>query len=188
MESWVYKNYCKKLTTVTYAEGVTHSGNYTFGYCEALTTVNFSSTITELGYGLFNYCTALKTLRLPENLVQTSECFDYSGLETVIIPAGVKTIGSYTFYSCESLSNVIFEGEIEEISYGAFNGCTKIEKLVIPSSNLKLIASSVFSGWTEDQTICFTTSQGHISSISDLSSWGTFVQCSANIIYDYVEE
>ncbi len=181
-------NYCKKLTTVTYAEGVTHSGNYTFGYCEALTTVNFSSTITELGYGLFNYCTALKTLRLPENLVQTTECFDYSGLETVIIPAGVKTIGSYTFWSCESLSNVIFEGEIEEISYGAFNGCTKIEKLVIPSSNLKLIASAVFSGWTEDQTICFTTSQGHISSISDLSSGGTFSQCSANIIYDYVIE
>ena len=179
---------CKKLTTITFAEGATNTGNYTFARCESLTTVNFSSTIKELGYGLFNYCTSLKTLRLPENLDETSECFDYSGLETIIIPAGVRAIGGYTFYGCEYLTNIIFEGEIEELSYGAFHGCSKVKKLVIPSANLKSIGSAAFSNWSSDQTICFTTSQGHINSISDLSSWGTFSQCSANIIYNYVEE
>ena len=55
-------------------------------------------------------------------------------LETVVIPASVKTIGAYAFYGRRKLKNVNIPDGVEKIEEKTFSGCESMEKITIPSS------------------------------------------------------
>lgn len=68
-------------------------------------------------------------------------------LETIDIPANVKTIGRSTFEDCSSLKDVIFHEGLQEIWSIAFKNCKAIDKLLLPST-LTSIGSEAFVGCT----------------------------------------
>lgn len=53
----------------------------------------------------------------------------HKDITSVIIDAGVKSIGDNAFESCSSIKSIVCKGNIEKIGIGAFNGCTSLEKL-----------------------------------------------------------
>ena len=61
-----------------------------------------------------------------------SEC---SGLESVIIENGVKSIPGDTFRDCTSLTTVTIPASIAELSSSAFGGCTKLEFIVVDNAS-----------------------------------------------------
>ena len=66
--------------------------------------------------------------------VSSVDCFLYSDLKTVTIPATVKRIEEKGFYNSESLEKVTFLGEsLEYIGKEAFQGCA-LKTIEIPSS------------------------------------------------------
>ncbi|MBR6892964.1 MAG: leucine-rich repeat domain-containing protein [Bacteroidaceae bacterium] len=69
------------------------------------------------------------------------------GLETIDIPANVKTIGRSTFEDCSSLKNVIFHEGLQEILGIAFKNCKTIDKLILPNT-LTSIGTEAFVGCT----------------------------------------
>ena len=177
---------CEKLEYAEFEEGCKTTGSSTFYNCTNLKTVKFADSITEVGYGIFSGCTGIETLRYPAGVDIVEEIFDSAVIQTLIIPASVKTVGGFAFYYA-NIGNIVFEGEPETIEYYAFYN-TKTDKLVIPSGSLKSIGYYAFYGWTSEQTICFTTSQTSVYKVSDMSSYGTFYGCDANIVFDYVPE
>ena len=44
-------------------------------------------------------------------------------LESVVLPASLRSLGSYAFRSCASLKSVTLRQSVEEIGSHAFNGC-----------------------------------------------------------------
>ncbi len=53
----------------------------------------------------------------------------------VVIPEGVETIGAYAFANLTALQEVVFPSTLRYIEYGAFWGCTKLEKITFSGEN-----------------------------------------------------
>ena len=78
--------------------------------------------------------TATKQWFLGENTIQE-----------VIIPEGVKTIGSYAFANLTALTKVVLPSTLERIDFGAFYGCTSLTT-VEGLENVKFINRDAFAG------------------------------------------
>lgn len=66
-------------------------------------------------------------------------------LESVNIPAGVKTIGENAFQNCMALTGITFPEGLESIGANAFYGCYSLEELVLPET-LTTLGESSFDG------------------------------------------
>ncbi len=66
-------------------------------------------------------------------------------IEEVIIPEGVKTIGSYAFANLTALTKVVLPSTLERIDFGAFYGCTSLT-VVEGIENVKFINRNAFAG------------------------------------------
>ena len=66
-------------------------------------------------------------------------------VEVVVIPEGVKTIGSYAFANLTALTTVVLPSTLERIDFGAFYGCTSLTK-VEGLENVKFINRDAFAG------------------------------------------
>lgn len=57
-----------------------------------------------------------------------------NGLTGLVVPSTCQTIGSYAFYKCENLKEVVFEEGVLELNASSFQGCTSLTVINIPSS------------------------------------------------------
>ena len=143
------------LETVILPDTVKNIGNYAFRNCRSLSSFTFHEGLEEIHFGAFDN-TALTGITLPSTLTACGNAFrtkslkkvtfaegtelipdsclyDATGLETVILPDTVKTIGSFAFKNCRSLSDFTFHEGIEKIEYGAFDN-TALAKITLPST------------------------------------------------------
>jgi hypothetical protein len=139
-----------KLTSVTFAEGVTSIGQYAFQNCTGLAgNINIPAGVTTIGNYAFQNCTGLTG--------------------TLNIPASVTSIGSMTFQSCTGLTSitansantnyaseggilydktkttlilapggisgsVTIPASVTSIGVNAFSGCASLTSVTIPTS------------------------------------------------------
>ena len=118
---------------------------YCFYQMESLRKVMLPQKITSIGEYAFAECPNLQeVLYIPKTCTEICpNAFRQSGLRSIEINKGVKTIGYSAFESCYSLREVTFVKGLETIEYNAFNECRALEKLVFPTT-LKQIGSNAF--------------------------------------------
>ena len=92
-------------------------------------------------------------------------------MKKVVIPEGLTNIGSYAFYKCESLEQVIFpaQSDLTNIKNNAFAGCTSLTTISIPTSVIT-IGASAFRDCTALTTLDLTNVE--ISTISAYLVYG----------------
>lgn len=73
--------------------------------------------------------------------------FYWSNLEKVILPKSVSTIGKNSFEMCQRLTDVTIGNNIKRIEFCAFNVCSALKKIELPSS-VDFVASYTF--WNDD--------------------------------------
>ena len=93
-----------------------------------LKAVDIPGTITTIGtdsdnYGAFEECDSLQSISLPNSVIR---------------------IGSYTFYSCDALSEVLL-GNVNSIGRQAFQYCNNLVEIDIPNS-VDNVGKKAFSG------------------------------------------
>ena len=78
-----------------------------------------------------------------------SYAFSESGLTSIVISENVSEIGNYAFGFCASLTTVTLpeDGSLTAINWGAFNGCTSLTSINIPST-VTYLGTYAFSGCT----------------------------------------
>lgn len=93
-----------------------------------LTSIAIPNTVTAIGtdsddYGAFEECDSLQLISLPNSVIR---------------------IGSYTFYSCDALSEVLL-GHVNSIGKQAFQYCNNLVEIDIPDS-VDNVGKKAFSG------------------------------------------
>ena len=93
----------------------------------------------------FDSCVRLKSILLPDTLEKIGEmCFQYSGLEQIVIPSKVTEIPERTFAHCKSLRSVTFaEGSaLEKVGEESFKS-TGLSEVIFPPT-LKEVGANAF--------------------------------------------
>gem|GEM_PF-925451 len=128
-------------TLIDSSEYVLNADNYTF------TKTETSATIT-------GYTGSDTKLELPSSLggvpvtaIANNAFARKSGIEAILIPDGVRTIGSGTFAGCAALRSVIFPATLESIGSSAFENCTRLNEAILPDG-VKSIGRYAFTGCT----------------------------------------
>ena len=152
-----YNSSAEKLE-VTFDEGITRIGNYTFYGRTNLAINNIPSTLTTIGEYAFNGCTGLTNemvcMALNENISYGTGAFmNCSGitgslnLDNIAISQKMfqgcsrleeisvnRSIGGYAFNGCSSLKKVVLGNNITALSNNEFGGCSQIEEFTMPVS------------------------------------------------------
>lgn len=100
-----------------------------------LRTVNIPNTIKEIGNNAFYECVNLESISLPDSLTSIGTqalgcCFN---LKEISLPPTLKFIGPLAFQENKNLEKVIFNGGDIIIDYGAFNDCSNLKNVYVPS-------------------------------------------------------
>ena len=88
----------------------------------------------------------LKSITIPSTVKSIGEdAFSGSGLETFVIPNGIKKIENHTFNGCTHLKKITVPNTVTSIGEYAFAGCTALKTISLPRS-LRTIGPEAFSG------------------------------------------
>lgn len=140
---------CKWLTKVTFLKGVTKIGIAAFRGCTSLTSVEFDDAEVEvIDVDAFNGCNALKDIAIPQTVTKIGlAAFKDCGMLTeMIIPKNVEYLYGETFERCNRLEKVVIESNlIEVLAPRMFSGCSSLADVTLPSS-VKTISKSAFEG------------------------------------------
>ncbi len=95
-------------------------------------------TVTGIEEGAFGYV----------NEVNNASCSNLTG---VTLPETIERIGTKAFYSCKSLEKVVFEGDLDQATFGGstFLGCGSLKTVVFygkKPSDARYAMSSIFAG------------------------------------------
>ena len=107
----------------------------------------------------FYKCSKLKTISFESGSKLTiieENAFQYSGLESINIPASVINIGDAVFKDCIYLRNVNFEknSQLKNLGNEVFYRSSSLTKINIPAG-VSIIGKNTFRGTTSLETINF---------------------------------
>lgn len=128
---------CKNLQSITLPTTLKSIGSSAFS-STAVTKLNLPNEIKEIPYGMCSYCKNLQSVLLPDYLVKIeSRAFANSGLRKIQLPNTVKEINNAAFSTCQYLVDVDLNEGLESIGEEAFEKCSALVKITIPSTVIK---------------------------------------------------
>lgn len=80
-----------------------------FSNCTSLTSVTFKDGVRYINDSAFENCTALSSVTFGNGLLSVGDkAFCNTAVKNITLPASLRSIESTAFYSCESLTDVVF--------------------------------------------------------------------------------
>lgn len=156
--------YCGSLTSLTVPANITRiTRQAPFSGCSNLKKLVIKGKVTYLPQRLLAY-TQVTSFKIPDTVEVLNNINAGTELDSVVIPAGVKTIHwmddynlknleleegyneflSIDFSRCSNLVNVKLPDSMTRIPSGIFVGCTSLKKITLPK-NLQVIEYMAFT-------------------------------------------
>ena len=144
---------CSSLASVVIPSSVTSIEDDAFYNCSSLASVVIPNSVTSIGKYAFSGCSSLLAYRL--NSGYTAYVYDVgNSIKTANIPEKITYEGNdYTvtsirygaFEGCSSLASVVIPSSVTSIEDDAFYNCSSLASVVIPNS-VTSIGKYAFSG------------------------------------------
>ena len=187
---------CNKLEKIEIPQQLQTIMDYSFYKCGNLNNFTFNnvndSDLKSIGNKAFAGCTSLTKITIPPNVTSMGQkVFEYSGLETLTLSNGIKTIYDESFKGCLKLTRVNLPDSLETISRGAFAGCENLKSINIPQT-VTTIADSAFGSYYDEDDVktyyCSKLETVYFNSSSQLTVIGdnAFEYCNS-LIYINLE-
>lgn len=133
-------------------------GNSAFSGLHALTELVLPDHLEVIGMSAFRSTENLPHLVIPETVrVIGGYAFASSGIESIVLPAGLTGIGEYAFDYCSNLASVTFPTSLVEIGERAFSHCEALPSVTLPNSVL-LIGEAAFESCSSLQNVVLSDS------------------------------
>lgn len=156
------------LTSINIPNSVELLGPSVFSGCFSLTSANLSSKLTEIPDRLFCYCYALRFVNMPSTVTSIGDYAFYGNdMYTFVVPAGVESIGTGAFTSCNHLVEIYNYSEITltkgSLENGAIASCA-LDIYTTPTAS-KLSSSDGFVVRTEGEEKMLIAYTGYYKSV-----------------------
>lgn len=157
---------CRDLTSIKFPKYLNYIVDYAFRECLNLAHVDLPQDLIKIGYQAFSN-TLINKVKIPEKVghigkgafnpntvieVDVREeipnaFIQEPGYETVILPEGLKVIGTNAFEKNTNLKAISIPKTVKIIGSHAFADCTNLEKVEFDKdSELNVIGSGAFKG------------------------------------------
>lgn len=185
---------CESLKNVELPQSLTAMDEEAFSYCPSLKTISLPENLTSLGedvflssglvsitlpdkikslYSTFRYCNDLTEVYLPAQLETMDGVFQYcNALPQITIPASVKNIRDYTLSDCPNLKRIIFQGDLPNIEFSAFDNTSA--EVYFPEGNdtwLDIYSLKSYGG----DTTYYSADVANICDDHSFGEWETIV-------------
>jgi uncharacterized repeat protein (TIGR02543 family) len=116
--------------------------------------------------------TSLASVILPAGLtsIGTDAFYNCSGLTSVTLPDGLTSIGYYAFYNCSGLTSVTLPAGLTSIGEGAFYSCSGLTSVTLPAG----LTSIGYGAFSDCSGLTSVTLPAGLTSIGS----GAFYNCS----------
>lgn len=157
---------CTALTSVTLPDNLSEIHNYAFEDCISLKEIHFPTMLTEFAIYAFKGCTGIEKITVAENnpvYRSIENCLIHTKKEAVVwgcknsnIPSNgcVKKIEESAFEGCTGLTEINIPSTVTLVGKRAFANCTSLVEVIIPAS-VTHIGAGVFAGCENMKKIYF---------------------------------
>ena len=127
------------LEKIVVPNSVKVMGASVFKNCRSLKEAKLSFKLTKIDTYTFDSCEVLNTLIIPLSVKSIeSYAFRSSGLESMIVPKTVTTLGTRSFQFCTKLKSLVIESALTTLPSYLIEGCTSLENIILPPTLTKL--------------------------------------------------
>lgn len=119
-----------------------------------LKNLNFGENVKVVDKYMFSYCTGLEEVLLPDHM-ESVGLWGFRGcsaLKNVHLSANLSQVSDYGFAECTSLDNVVFPAKMTSVADHSFADCTSLKKLDLGNS-LNIIGPAAFKNDTQLESI-----------------------------------
>jgi hypothetical protein len=116
----------------------------------------------EIGRYCFYDCVNISHISLPDTITKIGpSAFERSGIEKIILPKKLRSLGSKAFYNCFKLDFVYFNNQFLEIIQNNTFENAKMSEIILPKY-CRYIGISAFSGCRNLRRVDLSTEITHI--------------------------
>ncbi len=127
----------RSATSITVPDGTLKVGDYAFAGCRSLSSLVIPGSVRKIYSRIITDCPKLKSLTIPEGVTAIEDhAFSGSSLTEISIHDTVEYIGEYAFENCSGLTSLTIPSAIGSGTAGLFYGCSSLKTLTIPSGIL----------------------------------------------------
>ena len=151
------------LSKIELPSSLTYIGENAFANIKTLTEITIPKSVESASYAFYGDVNLKKVIFEDGIVTIPPRVLHNTGIEEIVLPSSVKTIGSYAFSNNKSLEKINLLDGVRQIEEGAFSGDSKLSVVELPET-LTEISRYVFSD---------TPSLTHINLPSGITDIGT---------------
>ena len=167
----------KGLNEIIIPDNIRYICNNAFQNCDIL-KIEFSGKTKKIGDYAFDSCCNLTVINGLDKIKEIGVGgFSRIGIEELVVPADIETIGMSGFSGNTNLKTLLIQGSDTYLSENVFSGCTNLTEVTIPADNFYYVSGgqiprgfycpSTFENCSNIKTITFTKGETGI-----MRDWG----------------